>query len=85
MQLPWRVADEFHVYGCEWDENGIKLYADGKLVKNAHKSKMGRIWCLKYPLKVWVDSETFAWEGFPDESDLPVDYEIEYIRVWEKQ
>ena len=46
---------------------------------------MGRIWCLKYPLKVWVDSETFAWEGFPDTEDLPVDYEIEYIRVWEKQ
>jgi len=84
VQLPWRVADEFHIYGCEWDENGIKLYADGKLVKDAPKSEMGKIWCLKYPLKVWVDSETFAWEGFPDPEDLPVDYEIEYIRVWQK-
>ena len=35
--------------------------------------------------KIWVDSETFKWEGFPVESDLPADYEIDYIRVWEKK
>jgi hypothetical protein len=32
-----------------------------------------------------VDSETFHWEGLPDEEDLPVDFEIEYIRVWQKE
>ena len=35
--------------------------------------------------QIWVDSETFYWEGFPDEEDLPVDFEIEYIRVWQKR
>lgn len=84
VQLPWRVGNETHVYGCQWDENGLKFYADGKLVRAVPKAEMGKIWCLKYPLKVWVDSETFAWEGFPDPEDLPVDYEIEYIRVWQK-
>ena len=83
--LDWRVADSFHVYGCEWDENGLKFYADGELVKSVTRSDMGTFWCLTNPLTIWVDSEAFAWEGFPDKEDLPADYEIEYIRVWEKQ
>ncbi|MFC2112860.1 family 16 glycosylhydrolase [Bacteroidota bacterium] len=84
VQLDWRVGDALHVYGCEWDENGLKFYADGELVKAVTKSEMGKFWCLTNPLRLWVDSETFAWEGFPDEEDLPADYEIEYIRVWQK-
>jgi len=84
VQVDWRVADEFHVYGCEWDSTGLKFYADGQLVKDIDKSEVGEIWCLTNPLKIWVDSEAFAWEGFPEPADLPVDYEIEYIRVWEK-
>jgi len=82
VQLDWRVGDEFHVYGCEWNENGLKFYADGEMVKTVTKTEIGRFWCLTCPLRIWVDSETFAWEGFPDEKDLPADYEIEYIRVW---
>ncbi len=78
-------GDGLHVYGCEWDENGLKFYTDGKLVRDIDKSEMGEVWCLTNPLKVWVDSEAFAWEGFPEESELPADYEIDYIRVWRKQ
>ncbi len=85
VQLDWRVGDGLHVYGCEWDENGLKFYADGKLVRDIDKSELGKVWCLTNPLKVWVDSEAFAWEGFPEEADLPADYEIDYIRVWEKE
>jgi len=32
-----------------------------------------------------VGIETFYWEGFPDKEDLPVDFEIEYIRVWQNK
>ncbi len=84
VELDWRVADGFHVYGCEWDEDGLKFYADGELVKDVDKSDVGKMWCLTSPMKLWVDSEAFRWEGFPEESDLPADYEIEYIRVWTK-
>ena len=85
VKLPWRTGGGFHVYGCEWDENGLKFYADGRLVRAVPKEEMGKIWCLTNPLRIWVDSETFAWDGFPEESELPADYEIEYIRVWQKQ
>jgi beta-glucanase (GH16 family) len=85
VELDWRVADDFHVYGCQWSEDGLKFYADGKLVKAANRAELGKAWVLTQPLMIWVDSETFYWEGFPDEEDLPVDFEIEYIRVWQNK
>lgn len=63
----------------------MKFYADGKLVKSATRAELGKAWVLTRPLTIWVDSETFYWEGFPDEEDLPVNFEIEYIRVWQKR
>ena len=83
VELPWRVASGFHVYGCEWDENGVKFYTDGKLVKDAPNEKT--LNPITVPMNIWVDSEAFIWHGFPDKDELPADYEIEYIRVWEKE
>lgn len=84
-ELDWRVADGFHVYGCEWNEDYLKFYADGKLVGSATRKELGDAWILKHPICIWVDSETFTWHGLPEEKDLPVDFEIEYIRVWQKK
>ncbi|MDW5288067.1 family 16 glycosylhydrolase [Formosa sp. PL04] len=41
------------------------------------------------PIKIWFDQETFPWHGVPDsKADLgdngSVDFEIEYLRVWQK-
>ena len=82
-ELDWRVAGDFHVYGCELDAENLKFYADGVLIKHVTKAELGDAWVLSNPLWVWVDSETFPWHGIPVEQDLPVDYEIEYIRVWQ--
>ena len=54
-------------------------------MKVATRAELGKAWVLTRPLMIWVDSETFYWEGVPDEEDLPVDFEIEYIRVWQKK
>jgi hypothetical protein len=35
-------------------------------------------------LESWFDSEVFVWLGLPDKEELPVDYEVEYLRVWQK-
>ena len=85
VSLPWRVASGFHVYSCEWDENGLKFFADGELVKSASKESIGKFWCLTEEMNIWMDSEAFIWHGFPDKDELPADYEIDYIRVWQKQ
>ena len=92
-ELPYRVADDYHVYGCDWSADGLKIYADGELIRSATVQEIeaeatananGSSWVLTRALRIWVDSETFPWHGIPVEADLPVDFEIEYIRVWQK-
>ncbi|TWT83629.1 Beta-porphyranase A precursor [Planctomycetes bacterium CA13] len=86
LQLDWKVADGFHVYGLDWDPEYLKFYADGKLVRTVERKKIGdEAWVLTGPISIWVDSETFPWHGIPEKDDLPADYEIEYIRVWQKE
>ena len=84
IQLPYRVADNFHVYACEWDPNYLKFYADGVLIKSATKAEIGAGWVVTNPISIWVNSVCWYWNGLPDPQDLPVDYEIEYIRIWQK-
>jgi len=35
-------------------------------------------------MEVWLDSEIFKWLGVPHKEELPVDFEVEYMRVWQK-
>ena len=35
-------------------------------------------------MEIWLDSEIFFWLGMPHKEELPVDFEIEYLRVWQK-
>jgi len=35
-------------------------------------------------MEVWLDSEIFKWLGVPNKEELPVDFEVEYMRVWQK-
>jgi beta-glucanase (GH16 family) len=107
LDYGFRVADDFHVYGIEWNENGLKLYADGKLVTQATKEQVDTYakeknlpngWVMTGPIHVWLDQETFPWHGVPDskedlelnspegkKEDGVVDFEIEYVRVWQKK
>ncbi|WP_083191596.1 family 16 glycosylhydrolase [Formosa haliotis] len=82
--LPYRTADEFHVYGAEWGEDFLKLFIDGKLVHHFTQDDVGLDWVLNNPMEIWLDSEIFKWLGLPHKEELPVDFEIEYMRVWQK-
>lgn len=109
--LGFRMADDFHVYGIEWDEKGVKYYVDGKLLSSVTAEQVTQ-WALKNreglqetyngyvatkPINLWLDMETFAWHGVPNskedleknspkgkETDGVVDFEVEYVRVWQK-
>lgn len=83
-KLPFRVADEFHVYGAEWGEDYLKLFLDGELMYETTREKEGKSWVLNNPIEIWFDSEIFVWLGLPNKDELPVDYEIDYLRVWQK-
>lgn len=82
--LPFRTADDFHIYGAEWGRDYLKIYIDGKLVDEVYQDELGTDWVLNNPMEVWLDSEIFKWLGLPHQEELPVDFEIEYLRVWQK-
>ena len=105
--LGFRVADDFHVYGYEWDETGVKIFVDGKLFTEASREKIneyaknkgyGEGYVVTKPIAIWLDQETFPWHGVPDskedlernspegeKDDGIVDFEIDYVRVWQKK
>lgn len=83
-KLPFRVADEFHVWAAEWGEDYLKLFLDGDLMYETTREKEGVNWVLNNPLEIWFDSEIFVWLGLPHKEELPEDYLIDYVRIWQK-
>lgn len=108
--LGFRVADDFHVYGIEWDESGIKYYIDGTLFTSV-TAEEATAWAREnrevdddydgyvatVPINIWLDMEVFPWHGIPKSKedlernssehlkhDGKVDFQIEYVRVWQK-
>ncbi|XMO85862.1 family 16 glycosylhydrolase [Algibacter sp. AS12] len=78
LDYGFRVADDFHVYGIEWNENGLKLYVDGKLFTQATKEQVDAYakeknlpngWVMDGPIHIWLDQETFPWHGVPDSKE----------------
>ncbi|TYA92380.1 family 16 glycosylhydrolase [Seonamhaeicola marinus] len=110
--LGFRVASDFHVYGFEWDANGLKIFIDGELFRFVSKATINAYddvansnggngakenFVVTKPIALWFDQETFPWHGVPDskadlelsspigeKEDGKVDFEIEYLRVWQK-
>jgi beta-glucanase (GH16 family) len=79
-EAPWRLADDFHVYGLEWDEKELKFHVDGVLVRSVENTHWHQ------PLRMIFDSETMPdWFGMPDDKDLPSTFSVEYVRAWQKK
>jgi beta-glucanase (GH16 family) len=77
---PSNLADDYHVYGLEWDKDKVKWYFDGVLVRWVENTHWHQALTLNF------DSETMPkWFGLPKDSDLPSTYSIEYVRAWKKR
>jgi beta-glucanase (GH16 family) len=74
---PWRLADDYRVYGLEWTPEEIRYYVDGVLVRTVENTHWHQ------PLFMIFDSETMPkWFGMPADDDLPSTYSVEYVRAW---
>jgi len=74
------LADDFHVYGLEWDPKELRFYFDGALVRRGPNTHWHQ------PLTINFDSETMPeWFGLPKSDDLPSTFQIDYLRVWKKR
>ena len=89
--LDFRVADDFHVYGFEWDPDYLSIYLDGALVKCMSRVALGDRWVATAPHRIWIDSEIFDWEVSPDELSEDdfgadgVDFIVDYARVFKRK
>ncbi len=76
---PFRLADDFHVYGLEWSPEVIRYFVDGVVVRSVPNGH----W--HYPMHLIFDSETMPdWFGLPEDKDLPSFFRIDYVRAWKK-
>lgn len=82
FELDWRTADDFHVYGVQWQPDKVIFYADGQEVGRISAEEAGAVWNVDY-MHIWVDNETFYWEGVPAPDELPAAFLIDYVRVWQ--
>ncbi|WP_299255644.1 family 16 glycosylhydrolase [uncultured Aquimarina sp.] len=91
IQAENNTADDFHVYGFEWTADFIKVYIDGELhplgtILKSQVTNNGADpdrWVTDVAYWIWFDSETFCFLGLPEAADLPVAYEIDYVRIWQ--
>ena len=80
---------DFHVYAVEWTDEYIKGYADGKLYFEFRNDGTGNkdTWPFNAPFYLKLN---LAWGGNwggaqgVDESFLPAVYEVDYVRVYQK-
>ncbi len=77
---PWDLADDFHVYGLDWNEQEIVYYVDGVPVRRLGNTH----W--HHAMKLVIDTESmFGWLGTPVEADLPSTYKVKYVRCWKRR
>lgn len=77
---PQRFAENFHVFGFEWNPAGLRWYVDGVLVRTVQNTHWHQ------PLFLIFDSETMPeWFGMPNDADLPSTFSIEYVRAWKRE
>lgn len=80
------AATKFHVYACEWTPEFMKFYVDGNLHLTFQNDGKGYDhWPFNAPFYLKLNQ---AWGGnmggATDPDSLPAIYEIDYIRVFQK-
>lgn len=84
-----RLAEDYHVYGFEWDKEYIKTYFDGVLLRSVSRQTLenNNQWRHDAPQELWFDNEVFSWYGLPSQVDLtnPAEFKIDYVRIWQKE
>jgi beta-glucanase (GH16 family) len=85
------VFDEFHTYGIEWDEKGIKFIYDGQLYFETQKGQNGRVatnegWPFDKPYYLILNLAVGGnWGGEIDPNIFPNEMQIDYVRIYKKK
>ncbi len=84
-------ADKFHIWRMDWDEEAIRLYLDDELLNETLLSETvnGSLGEFKNPFKqphyLLLNLAIGGQHGgTPDDPAFPLNYEIDYVRVYQK-
>lgn len=83
FDLPWRLVDDYHIYGFEWDKDWMKFYIDGVFI-NAYATeswKVGQCIQLGNEYNNFFTSTTLVNDNL---HRLPQTYRVRYLRTWLK-
>lgn len=73
------LADDFHIYGLEWDEHELRYYFDNALIRR----KPNTSWHV--PMHLRFSTETHPnWFGLPRSGEVPAAFLVDYVRAWRK-
>ena len=86
VQTVANAATQFHVYALEWTATEMRFYIDGKQHLEFKNSGGGyNVWPFDAPFYLKFN---MAWGGNmggkTNESQLPATYEVDYVRVFQK-
>ena len=82
---------QFHVWRMDWDENAIALYVDGQLLNNVELSKLSNKDSsgnnpFKQPHYMLLNLAAGGENGgSPEATPFPARFEVDYVRVYQKQ
>ena len=75
-EIPGNPMLEYHIYGFEWDEDGVKFYVDNKLVSSSDRSP-------SYRMMTFLT--LYATGGLGEDRGIyPKEAFIDYIRVYKR-
>ena len=78
-------ADDFHVFGLEWEANVIRWYVDGKLYETRTPADIprGAPWVFEHPFFIIINVAVGgSWPGNPDETtSFPQEMLVDWVRV----
>lgn len=83
-----RLADDFHIYGVEWEPNVIRWYLDGVLYFTATPANVpeGKTWVFNKPFHMLLNVAVGGnWPGNPDSTTVfPQTMQVDWVRVYER-
>lgn len=85
-------ASKFHVWRLDWDHNSIKLYVDDILLNetslmrtyNAQNSAGADDNPFETPMHIVLSLAMGSSGGYIEEQTLPINFDIDYIKVYQK-
>ncbi len=87
----WRDPDwvkKFHIWRMDWDENSISLYIDDRLINSTSLGETVNpdgINPFMQPHYILLNLALGGNGGDPSTAEFPLSYEVDYVRVYQKE